>query len=419
MNETTRIEDEQSRDLNPFGQMPARTGGGAMVEVETHRAIAETQAAILLAKKFPRNQVEAMDRILNAFTRPSLAEKAEYAYARGGTEIAGPSIRAAEAIAREWGNISFGIRELSQGGGESEVEAFAWDMETNTRQVKVFKVPHKRYTRSGGNQPLNDPRDIYEMVANQGARRLRACILGVIPGDVTEAAMRQADATLRTKAEVTPERLKALLEKFAEFEVTQEMIEVKIQRRLDAMTPALMVNLGKVYNALKDGIAKVSDHFDPPAEPQPRTSLKERVTGAPVTGVRAETPQERARDSASEAKSNTSANEKGARAPVTRNPAPNATTEELVESGQIVIHDDPPPAHATGGAPTPTSGQGKLVEGSPASATMPYESVLAHAKKAKTRDQVDIVRDVLRSGGYTADEIANINAILNSKKLAE
>ena len=43
-----------------------------------------------------------------------------------------------------------------------------------------------------------DPRDIYEMVANQGARRLRACILGIIPGDVVGASVEECQKTLTT-----------------------------------------------------------------------------------------------------------------------------------------------------------------------------------------------------------------------------
>ncbi len=44
------------------------------------------------------------------------------------------------------------------------------------------------YTRSGGYK-LTDDRDIYELEANMGSRRLRACILQIIPGDVTSAAV--------------------------------------------------------------------------------------------------------------------------------------------------------------------------------------------------------------------------------------
>jgi hypothetical protein len=266
---------------NPFGSANvAKREAEALVAVESSRAVAETQAAMALAKRFPRDPMEAMDRILNACTRPTLAEAALYTYGRGGTDITGPSIRLAEALAQNWGNLQFGIRELEQRDGASTVEAFAWDIETNVRQTKVFQVKHWRDTKAGG-YALKDSRDIYELTANQGARRLRACILGVIPGDVVEAAVNQCDATLKTKAEVTPERMKNLLEKFAEFGVTKEQIEGRIQRHLDAMTPAQMVDLGKKYNSLKDGMSTVGDWFDvaPPVEGAPpatgATKLKE------------------------------------------------------------------------------------------------------------------------------------------------
>lgn len=255
---------------NPFAAPQKASHSGAMVETESQRAIAETQAAVLMAKRFPRDQAGAMDKIITACTRTTLAESATYSYARGGQDITGPSIRLAETIAQLWGNMQFGIRELSQANGESEVEAFAWDIETNTRQIKIFKVKHERHTRQGAKK-LTDPRDIYELVANNGARRLRACILGVIPGDVVEAAMNQCDVTLKTTADVTPETIQKMVEKFGEYGVTKDMIEKRIQRRMDAITPALVVNLRKIYNSLKDGMAQASDFFEAaePAQTKP------------------------------------------------------------------------------------------------------------------------------------------------------
>lgn len=234
---------------------------GALAEAESSRVIQEIQAAMVIAKRFPRNEKECIDRIQNACSRPSLADQSVYCYARGGADITGPTIRLAEAVALLWGNIQFGIRELEQGNGESTVEAFAWDLETNTRQVKVFQVPHIRYSKSKGNTALTDPRDIYELVANNGARRLRACILGVIPGDIIEDAVRQCDVTLNAKADTSPEAQLKLIEAFATFGVTKEQIETRIQRRLDAITAGQIVQLKKVYASLRDGMSKPEEWF--------------------------------------------------------------------------------------------------------------------------------------------------------------
>jgi hypothetical protein len=237
-----------------------KSNGGGMVAVAQQREIAEVQAAMLIARMNPRDEKAALDRILQACTRPKLAEAALYQYNKGGTDVSGPSIRLAEVLAQSWGNFECGVRELEQTDEESTVEAYAWDIQTNFRDKKTFHVPHIRHTRKGSYK-LSDPRDIYEMVANQGARRKRACILAVIPGDVQEAAVKQCELTLVTKADVTPERLKSLVEKFSELGVTKEMIEARIQRRLEAMTPALLVQMGKIYNSLKDGMSTVADWF--------------------------------------------------------------------------------------------------------------------------------------------------------------
>lgn len=267
-------------DTVPVATRPANQ---ALVEVEQQRALAEVQGAIVLAKKFPRNQIEALDRIKTACQRHGLAEQALYSYSRGGTEITGPSIRLAEAIAQNWGNIQFGIRELEQRNGESTVQAFAWDMETNTRQTKEFQIKHERYTKKG-KYALEDPRDIYEMVANQGARRLRACILGIIPGDIIESAQNECEQTLKAKADTSSDALKKLVEAFASYKVTKEQIEKRIQRRLDTITPAQLIQLRKIYNSLKDGMSSAADWFETvqPSTEKPADgseALKEKLRG--------------------------------------------------------------------------------------------------------------------------------------------
>lgn len=245
---------------NPFAVSAPQTQAMSTAQSDSQRAIAEVQAALVIAKQFPRNPIEAYDRVMNACQRPGLAQSAVYSYARGGTSVTGPSIRLAEMLAQNWGNIQYGIRELSSENGESTVEAFAWDVETNTRQTKVFQVPHMRYTRNGSKK-LTDPRDIYELVANNGARRLRACILGVIPGDVVDAAVDQCEKTIHANADTSPEGVQKLVKAFEQFGVTKDDIEGFIQRRLEAITPANVVSLRKIFTSLRDGMSSAKDWF--------------------------------------------------------------------------------------------------------------------------------------------------------------
>lgn len=247
------------------------SASSAMIEAESQRATAEIQAEYVIAKRFPRDERQAIDKIMLACQREKLAETAIYSYARGGTAISGPSIRLAEAVAQSWGNIKFGVRELDQRDGISTVQAFAKDLETGTSREMVFQVAHKRFTRQGSKE-LSDPRDVYELIANNGSRRVRACILAIIPGDVVEAAVEQCQKTLEIKSAVTPDSIAKMLEKFAEYNVTKAQIEKRIQRRIKALTPAQLVNLRTIFNSLKDGMSSAEEWFEKepekPAEPK-------------------------------------------------------------------------------------------------------------------------------------------------------
>lgn len=269
---------------SPFANthVAARPTTTAVAQTDASRAVAEVQAAMLIARSNPRDPVAAMDRILNACTRPTLADAAVYQYSKGGSDVSGPSIRLAEAMAQQWGNIKTSVRELDQSGGVSTVQTIAWDLETGYQCDKVFHVPHIRHTRQGSKR-LEDPRDIYELVANQGARRLRACILAVIPGDVTEAAVSQCELTMRTKADTSPEAMAKMVAAFAAFGVTKAQLETRIQRHLDAIQPAQVVSLKKIYASMRDGMSTAAEWFDP-VEPAPG-SAEANPAGQAKTGA--------------------------------------------------------------------------------------------------------------------------------------
>lgn len=238
----------------------------ALMEVEKARAVQEVQAAFIIAKKFPRDINAAYTRIVESCKRASLAQKAMYTYPRGNQTVTGPSIRLAEVCAQNWGNLEFGIRELKRENGMSIAESFCHDLETNVRQTKVFEVRHERHTKKGSHR-LTDPRDIYELVANNGARRLRACILGVIPGDIVEAAVNQCKSTV-AKGDGRPmaDRIREMLTAFMQLGVSQEMIETRFGHKIDLTTGEEIAEMQGVFNAIRDKQAKRGDFFEFPED---------------------------------------------------------------------------------------------------------------------------------------------------------
>jgi hypothetical protein len=233
------------------------------VDVASARQIAEVQAAMVVAKRFPRNHADAYARIMTACKRPALAEEAIYSFPRGGSKIEGPTIRLAEALAQNWGNMDFGIIELEQRDGESSMMSYAVDLETNTRQTKIFTVRHERKAR-GQIDRLTDPRDIYEMTANLGARRLRKCILGIIPGDVVDAAVAECNRTMRQGSdEPIQDRARKMVAAFAELGVTRVQLEQRLGHKLESISEAELVGFKKIYVSLKDDASAPSQWFKP------------------------------------------------------------------------------------------------------------------------------------------------------------
>lgn len=250
-------------------QLPTGT-----TQVEISRAVQEVQAAVLVAQKMPRDEIRARKRILDAAKRPTLAENASYCYPRGGQTVTGPSIRAAETLAKYWGNISYGTKELNQdlANHTSEMLAYAWDLETNTRVEKVFQVQHKRDKRSGSVM-LSDSRDIYELTANQGARRVRACILGVLPSDIVEDFIKECDKTLEGSNDVPlKDRVRAMIESFEKLGVTQDMIEQRLGCKADVIIPKQLADLRKVYTSIKDNFGKIGDYFKTSENKEPEAA---------------------------------------------------------------------------------------------------------------------------------------------------
>lgn len=254
-----------------------RVGQGTAVEQA--RAATEVQGAIYIARQFPRDTEAARRRMLDACAQVELADKAFYSYPRGRETISGLTIDVACEIARCWGNLEYGLTEMRRDDeyGQSELLAFAWDLETNVRNASTFIVPHIRETRKG-NYRLTDSRDIYEINANQGNRRVRAAIFKLLPHwyvAQAEAALRatllrQVEQNAKSLAEQIKDSVDSFLDRHG---VTRGQLEHKAGRPVAKWTQEDVVQLRILSDSLSRGDLKVEDAF-PSA----------KVTAAEVTG---------------------------------------------------------------------------------------------------------------------------------------
>lgn len=237
-------------------------------EVTVARAAAESReverirASMTLAKQCPRDEMRAWEKVGASCRRLRFAESATYTYQRGGSPITGPSIRLAEELARAFGNLDYGFHVVDQGDDWSDVECFCHDYESNTRVSRRIRVRHYRDTRSGPRR-LTAERDIYELTASYAQRRVRACILELIPSDIVEDAVELCETTMRTGDNASIEvRRRKMIDAFAALSIDVEALETRQGKASSVFDDADLADLRGVYNALRNGEGKREDYFD-------------------------------------------------------------------------------------------------------------------------------------------------------------
>lgn len=248
--------------------------------VEQARAVAEVAAAVQVAQMNPRDMGRAWAEMKAACGRTGLAERAFYTVPNRGKDK--PSVHLARELARIWGNLDYGVHELSRDDvrAVSEVRAFAWDQQTNVRSSRTLQVPHQRMVknRATGQQerkPLVDLGDVYLNNQNVGARAVREAIFTVLPADFVAEAQDICRATLRNgDGKPLPERIATMVARFKEeLGVDVRRIETRVGTKRGQWTAVDVAELAIVFGSISRGEARVDDEF--PAE---------RVTAAEITG---------------------------------------------------------------------------------------------------------------------------------------
>jgi hypothetical protein len=269
--------------------MPARVGQGTAVEQS--RAVAEVQAAVLVARQFPRDEALSIKKMLTACAQKELAQRAFFRFPRGKSNVSGETIQLAKELARCWGNIQFGVAELRRDEeyGESEMQAWAWDMESNERSSTTFIVPHARWA-DGRAQKLADFRDVYENNANNGARRLREMIFTVLPVWYIEQAKAACTKTLSTGGGDVPrpQRIAEAITAFEGIGVTADQIETKLGRASSKWTDMDLGQLQVIFQSIQRGEVTTDEEF-----PAPRVTVEEITGGSTPAGGAASTGGDR------------------------------------------------------------------------------------------------------------------------------
>ena len=278
---------------------PASFGGGRApatisqaTAIEQQRAIAEVQAAVVVSQNCPRDMADAEREMEYVCGRLDMAEQAFYQVTNRGT---GPTVHLMRELARIWGNVDHGVKELHRNdeAGESEVQAFAWDIQKNTRSSRTFIVPHQRMVKINGVQQrkdLVDLQDIYLNNQNIGARAVRECIGTILPRWFTEKAQNVCHETLKHgEGKPLRDRIESLVGAFDGIGVTVGQLEARIGRQRGQWTPEDVAQLTVAGQSIRRGEAQKDELF--PVVAATSSTADEIAPAAPATAPAEEKPK--------------------------------------------------------------------------------------------------------------------------------
>lgn len=232
----------------------------------------EIQSAIIIAKRFPRDEDAAFQKLMKACGRSAFAEDAEYSFPRGKVQnangqwvdnfVTGPSVALAREAARVWGNIRHGVTIIRDDANSRQIQLWAWDVETNTKVTTEDDFRKLIYRKNKGwIEP--DERDLRELTNRRAAIGKRNCILELLPKDLIEDALAACHKTLLSDVAKDPDAArKKILIAFSELNVTAEMLAARLGHPVAQSSPAEIADLRAVYKSISDGNTTWGDYVN-------------------------------------------------------------------------------------------------------------------------------------------------------------
>lgn len=241
----------------------------AVVAVEQARAVAQVAAAVKVAQQFPRDLARVRAELAEACASHDLAAVAFYALPNRGQ---GMTVHVLAELAVLWGNVDAGVHELRRddAAGMSEIQAFAWDVQRNSRHTRTFQVPHMidtservRGVKIKRRQVIEDLIDVYRNNMSVGARAYRECVARILPRWMLEEAERRLRETLRRGPGVPIEDRRAEAARWAARNgLTREQVEARVGRPYAQWSEEDVSRLEVVAASIDRGETTVAEQFD-------------------------------------------------------------------------------------------------------------------------------------------------------------
>lgn len=259
---------------NPVADLVAQ--GMRVVKIEN-----ETQQ--LIATQKPRNETRVYEgAVAELSLAPAFAKTAYYSipYKDRATDttvmVEGPSIKAAMALARRWGNCTNGARIVDETDDRLTVEGVFMDYESNVRTLRTVSVAKTAYnSKTKSVYKLRE--DKLNIAIQSGmSKAVRNAILSSLPASLVESYVAEAKrlaaggaATKGAKVETAVARIRKAVAAFVKMGPPESAVQSYIDGLSFESDEETVQHLTGLYNSLKDGQANIRDVFDWTEGPKP------------------------------------------------------------------------------------------------------------------------------------------------------
>lgn len=228
------------------------------VSVIEAQARADLDIQITTAKHYPRNIQKGFQNALSTVqSSREIAESCFYTVPRGGKKISGPSVRLAEIMASNWGNLRVKTTIVDEGRDSVVCQASCIDLETN---VGVSVEVRRRITNKEGQRYSDDMINTTTNAASSIA--FRNAIFKVIPAVYVQPIYDAARVLAVGKESDLDDRRNRCIKYFESLGVPSTVLLKHLgkMKATDIKLDDIEYLLG-IQGALRDGDADVDEIF--------------------------------------------------------------------------------------------------------------------------------------------------------------
>jgi hypothetical protein len=258
------------------------------IVTSTEQALALTKAEIDIqistAKQFPRDLQKFKSNCISMVkSSKEIAQSCNYCLSRAGKSIKGPSVRLAEIIQNNWGNLRTAAKVLDENKEFIVVQGGCHDLENNVAvQVEVKRrITNKHGKRYGADM-------IQTTTAAAISIAMRNAIFKVVPNVYVMTLAKEAEKFALGSPDNFQNMVKQWFEWFNNAGISEDAILLKLGiEKKSQISKAHLITLQGIATALNDNMTTLENEF-PQKMKEPQAAdlnQNENPNGESVEGV--------------------------------------------------------------------------------------------------------------------------------------